>query len=135
MDSKTFPVRFVEYGRFFQHVSINGLIMHDIDGNKLDADCRLEITSWPDSLNMIFYVDSKSVKPDKVILCAGTKISDNILRKQNESMVILALVEGGQATTLVDVAVGAKTNTVINVAHSGTYGAHIIRIRDTYSCY
>ena len=130
MDSKTFPVRFVEYGRFFQHVSINGLIMQDIDGNKLDADCRLEITSWPDSLNMIFYVDSKSVKPEKVILCAGTKISDNILRKQNESMVVLALVEGGQETTLVDVAVGAKTNTVINVAHSGTYGAHIIRIRD-----
>ena len=33
-DHKVFPVRFVEYGRFFQHVSINGLIMKDRQGNK-----------------------------------------------------------------------------------------------------
>jgi hypothetical protein len=129
-DHKTFPVRFIEYGRFFQYVSINGLIMQDTDGNKLDADCRLEITSWPDRLNLICYVDTNSIKPDKVILSAGTKMSDNILRKQNEYMVALTLIESEKALTSDDVAVGAKTNTTINVAYSDTYGAHIIKIRD-----
>ena len=126
-----FPVRFVEYGRFFQHVSINGLIMKDSEGNKLDADCHLEITSWPDRLNMICHVDSKAIKPDKIILRAGAKMSDKVLREQDESLaVVLPLIEGESRVVLEDVTVAAAKNTKIDVEQSGTYGAHIIKIRD-----
>lgn len=129
-EHRVFPVRFIEYGRFFQHVSINGLIMEDSEGNKLDADCRLEITSWPDSLNMICYVESKAIKPDKIILLAGTKTSDKVLREQDESLVVLPLIEGEGRAVLEDVTVTAGKDTKTNVKHSGTYGAYIVKIRD-----
>ena len=129
-DHKIFPVRFVEYGRFFQHVSINGLIMEDSQGHTLDADCRLEITSWPDSLNMIFYLDSKAIEPDRIILRAGAKTSDKVLREQDESLVVLPLIEGQGGAVLDDLTVAAGKNTNINVEDSATYGAHVIRIRD-----
>ncbi len=97
---------------------------------KLDADCRLEITSWPDSLNMICYVESKAIKPDKIILRAGTKMSDKVLREQDKSLVVLLLIEGEGRAALEDVTVTAGKDTKINVKHSGTYGAYIIKIRD-----
>ena len=131
-DHNLFPVRFVEYGRFFQHVSINGLIMEDNEGNKLDANCRLEIISWPDRLNMICSVDSKAIRPDKIILRAGTKMSDNILHEQDESVVVLPLIESEDEAAPEDVTVASGANTTINVVHSGTVGAYIIRIRDSH---
>jgi len=130
-DRGVFPVRFVEYGRFFQHVSINGLIMEDSEGNKLDADCRLEMTSWPDSLRMICYVDSKAIEPDRIILRAGTKMSDTVLSEQDHSVfVVLPLIEGEGGAAPGDVTVVAGKSTKINVEHSVTYGAHVIAIRD-----
>ncbi|HUV64383.1 MAG TPA: hypothetical protein VMW24_10835 [Sedimentisphaerales bacterium] len=129
-DHTLFPVRFVEYGRFFQHVSINGLILADREGHRLDADCRLEIASWPDRLNMICYVNGKTLTPDKIILRAGAKMSDNVLREQDESVVVLPLIEPGTGAALEDVTVAAGENTTIHVTHSDTVGAHVITIRD-----
>jgi len=129
-DHTLFPVRFVEYGRFFQHVSINGLILADREGHRLDADCRLEIASWPDRLNMICYVNGKTLTPDKIILRAGVKMSDNVLREQDESVVVLPLIEPGTGAALEDVTVAAGENTTIHVTHSDTVGAHVITIRD-----
>ena len=129
-DHKVFPVRFIEYGRFFQHVSINALSMKDSQGNKLDADCRLEIASWPDKLNMTCYLTGKSVKPENIILRAGTKMSGKVLRQQDESFVVLSLIEGDRGAALEDLAVAPKKNTQINVTLSRTYGAHIIKITD-----
>jgi len=129
-DHKIFLVRFVEYGRFFQHVSINGLIMEDSDGNKLDADCRLEITSWPDKLNMICYVDSTIIRPESIILRVGRKTSDRVLREQDESLVVLPLIEGESGAVPEDMTVEAGNDTNVNLEDSAAYGAHIIKIRD-----
>jgi hypothetical protein len=125
-----FPVRFVAYGRFFQHVSINGLIMEDTEGKKLDADCRLEITSWPDRLNMICYVDSSAIRPDRIILCAGTKMSDTVFHRPGESLVTLALIDGPGEGISGDVTVASGKDTKVTVEQSDTYGAHLIKIRD-----
>ena len=131
VDRKVFPVRFVEYGRFFQHVSINGLIMEDSGGNKLDAECRLEIFSWPDRLNMICYVEGKGVKTDKIILGAGGKVSDRVVGEQDGSAaVILGLIEGDGGGGPGDVTVAAVKNTTINVERSESYGAYVVKIRD-----
>jgi len=43
-------VRFVESGRFFQRVIIEGLKFADAEGREFDGKARLEITAWPDRL-------------------------------------------------------------------------------------
>ena len=44
------PVRFVESGRFFQRVTIEGLKFADRDGKEFPCGARLEISAWPDRL-------------------------------------------------------------------------------------
>ena len=44
------PVRFVECGRFFHRVVIEGLEFADAQGKKFDGMARLEISVWPDRL-------------------------------------------------------------------------------------
>lgn len=44
------PVRFVESGRFFQRVVIEGLKFADESGAELAGQVRLEISAWPDRL-------------------------------------------------------------------------------------
>jgi hypothetical protein len=44
------PVRFVESGRFFQRVVIEGLKFADSSGKEFSCDARLEISAWPDRL-------------------------------------------------------------------------------------
>lgn len=52
------PVRFVESGRFFQRVVIEGLTFADADGKAFDGKARLEISVWPDRL--AFRLESES---------------------------------------------------------------------------
>jgi hypothetical protein len=44
------PVRFVESGRFFQRVVIEGLTFADAQGKPFNGTARLEISVWPDRL-------------------------------------------------------------------------------------
>lgn len=44
------PVRFVESGRFFQRVAIEGLTFADAEGKAFSGTGRLEISVWPDRL-------------------------------------------------------------------------------------
>jgi hypothetical protein len=132
-ERKVFPVRFVEYGRFFQHISINGLIMKDSQRNQLDADCRLEISSWPDRLTMVFYFDSNVVKPEKIVLRAGGKTSETVQREGDESTFVVLPLIGGDGEAVAEdgeIAMAPVKNTQIDVEHSDTYGAHVIKIRD-----
>jgi hypothetical protein len=46
------PVRFVESGRFFQRVRIEGLQFASADGTRLEAGGSLEIALWPDRLSV-----------------------------------------------------------------------------------
>jgi hypothetical protein len=44
------PVRFVESGRFFQRVVIEGLKFIDGNGKEFPCEARMEISAWPDRL-------------------------------------------------------------------------------------
>jgi hypothetical protein len=46
------PVRFVESGRFFQRVVIDGLQFASAGGSQFDATDNLEIALWPDRLSL-----------------------------------------------------------------------------------
>jgi hypothetical protein len=52
------PVRFVESGRFFQRVVIEGLTFADAEGKAFNGTARLEISVWPDRL--AFRLESES---------------------------------------------------------------------------
>ena len=52
------PVRFVESGRFFQRVVIEGLTFADAEGKAFNGTARLEINVWPDRL--AFRLESES---------------------------------------------------------------------------
>ena len=56
-DDFYFPVRFVESGRFFQRVAIEGLEFEDAAGNRLGAKGLLEIALWPDRAVLSFELE------------------------------------------------------------------------------
>ena len=55
------PVRFVESGRFFQRVVIEGLTFADAEGKAFDGTARLEISVWPDRLAFRLESESEAV--------------------------------------------------------------------------
>lgn len=54
------PVRFVESGRFFQRVVIEGLRFADDTGQEFPCEARLEISAWPDRLALRLELEAKS---------------------------------------------------------------------------
>jgi hypothetical protein len=55
-DAKEFPVRVIDSGRWFQRVDIQQLVFKDEAGNVADVKGRLEISAWPDRLNLLLEV-------------------------------------------------------------------------------
>jgi len=51
------PIRFVESGRFFQRVAIEGLKFADSTGKEFPCAARLEISAWPDRLALFLEVE------------------------------------------------------------------------------
>jgi hypothetical protein len=56
------PVRFVESGRFFQRVVIEGLRFADSSGKEFPCAARLEISAWPDRLAFRLEVEPKDLR-------------------------------------------------------------------------
>jgi hypothetical protein len=52
------PVRFVESGRYFQRVALEGLTFADTKGKAFNGTARLEISVWPDRL--AFHLESET---------------------------------------------------------------------------
>lgn len=127
-DKKMFPIQFVEYGRYFQQINITGLIMENSEGEKLNADCRLEIVSWPDGLNLVFFLDNQSVVPDNINLSVGSKKSDVVIQKQRESIVILSLFGEKNDGTIPDDLTVHENVSKITTEYSEIYSSHIINI-------
>ena len=78
------PVRFVETGRFFQRVRIEGLQFASADGTRLEAGASLELTLWPDRLSVSVEVE----KPDTFregelsISAAGKRVSVSLAKSR-----------------------------------------------------
>ncbi len=125
-----FPVRFVDYGRFFQHVQITHLVMEDELGKRFDTDCWLEITSWPDSLNLMCYVDSKTIKPEKIVLSVGAKQAKQVIHNDGESLVVLNLVTPSDRASKEDVTTVTPKKTRVSVLCPEGNGGHVITINN-----
>lgn len=68
------PVRFVESGRFFQRVVVEGLQFACADGTKLETDGRLEIALWPDRLSLALELDAPdAVREGEMLIAAADK--------------------------------------------------------------
>ena len=66
------PVRFVESGRFFQRVVIEGLKFADSRGKEFACSARLEISAWPDRLALRIELEPKELPSHgSVELCLG----------------------------------------------------------------
>src|ERR1700677_3088896 len=77
------PVRFVESGRFFQRVVIEGLRFTDSNGKEFPCDARLEISAWPDRLAMNLELNPKSAQADATVtLCLGGHRESAILSQK-----------------------------------------------------
>src|SRR6266478_3200822 len=66
-DEFYFPIRFVESGRFFQRVAIEGLEFADSAGERLEATGRLEIALWPDRAVFSFALEKSFTEPEEVL--------------------------------------------------------------------
>jgi hypothetical protein len=60
------PVRFVESGRFFERVVIEGLKFTDESGRDFPCGARLEICAWPDRLALGMELEPKAVPANGV---------------------------------------------------------------------
>ena len=129
-ESRQSQVNFVEYGRYFQHVQITHLIMEDDKGERLNTDCWLEITSWPDVLNVMCYIDSKTTKPDKMTMSVGSKMASQVIHNDGESLVVLPLICAPDRANVEDVVVVAPKRTAIEVLCPESNGGHVVTIRN-----
>jgi hypothetical protein len=103
------PVRFVESGRFFQRVVIEGLTFADAEGKAFSGAARLEISVWPDRLT--FHLESES---DAMLeLLQGAK-----------------KVSGSRSLALEMFAGGAKAvvESELPVTHDETLGCHRLEL-------
>ncbi len=74
------PVRFVESGRFFQRVVIDGLEFASADGTRLETLGNLEITLWPDRLSLSLELDVPRICPTRAS-CALSRPADAFPRR------------------------------------------------------
>jgi len=51
-----FPVRVIESGRFFQKFTLHNLEFRSVNGKRLRADARLEVSAWPNRLMLLLVV-------------------------------------------------------------------------------
>ena len=69
-----FPVRFIETGRFFQHVVIGELDFVDEAGRRLETQARLEIAFWPDRLSLTLGVSPvERIRGAELVIVVGGK--------------------------------------------------------------
>lgn len=55
------PVRFIESGRFFQRVVLEGVVFADEQGQPWPGSARLEISAWPDRLAFRLELEPRAV--------------------------------------------------------------------------
>jgi hypothetical protein len=67
------PVRFVESGRFFQRVLVDGLQFASQEGTPLKANGNMEVALWPDRLSITLALNEHEALPDgELTIALGT---------------------------------------------------------------
>lgn len=84
------PVRFVESGRFFQRVVIDGLQFAGADGTALQTTGNLEIALWPDRLSLSLGLNETGMlrEGEIAIAAAGKRASVPIAKSARATVVL-----------------------------------------------
>ena len=105
------PVRFVESGRFFQRVVIEGLKFADTNGHEFPCAARLEISAWPDRLALRLELAPKGAAPaaGQIELRLGQKRARSVLSAPTNSVQLGVFGEGDVPRVIVETDPALKT--------------------------
>ena len=117
------PVRFVESGRFFQRVVIEGLQFASADGTRLEAGGRLEIALWPDRLSLSLELGGHDTmrEGELSIAAAGRRISASLAQSRR---VTLPLFEGGPEGPPAQI----EADPALAVSFDPALGCHVVAL-------
>ena len=117
------PVRFVESGRFFQRVVIEGLRFASIDRTALDAGARLEVALWPDRLSLSLELDDHDAlrEGELSIAAAGKRVSVSLAKSRRASLSLYVREPEAPAARV-------ETDAALSVSFDPTLGCHIVRL-------
>ena len=117
------PVRFVESGRFFQRVVINGLEFAGADGARLEITGSLEIALWPDRLSLSLELDGPKPLPEGELslAAAGRRVSASLAQSRR---VTLPLFESAVGEPRAQV----EAEPALAVSLDPALGCHIVRL-------
>ncbi len=104
------PVRFIESGRFFQRVVVDGLKFADAEGREFPCAARLEISAWPDRLALRLQMEPKGAAPvaGEIKLRLGERNARAVLTA-NSSVQLEAFGDGGWSRPAVVADTALKT--------------------------
>jgi len=117
------PVRFVESGRFFQRVVIDGLEFAGADGARLEMTGSLEIALWPDRLSLSLELDGSKVLPEGELslAAAGRRVSASLAQSRRVTLPLFeSPAEGSRAQV--------ETDPALAVSWDPALGCHIVRL-------
>lgn len=117
------PVRFVESGRFFQRVAIEGLEFVDEHGDKAPHVGRLEIALWPDRLSFTAEVLPGSYAFDGELRIALGKASAAVPLSQAHRVTLEAFPKGAKA-----VAATIEADPALTVSFDAELGCHTLAL-------
>jgi len=117
------PVRFVESGRFFQRVAIEGLQFAGSDGTRLEAGGSLEIALWPDRLSLSLELDAHDAlgEGEMSIAAAGQRVSVSLAQSRRATLVLF----GPEPETP---RAAIEADPAMAVSFDPTLGCHIVRL-------
>jgi len=114
------PVRFIETGRFFQRVVIEGLKFADDQGRELACNARLEISAWPDRLALRLELEPTAPPPDGTV---GLRVADRRAAAPLAAKTALRLVVIGDDARP---AVAIEADPALKVGHDVALDCHTI---------
>lgn len=120
------PVQFVETGRFFQRVAIEGLQFVSADGARLAASGRLELALWPDRLAFALDLEPHAAVRDGELAIAVGRDRRSVLLAQGRQVTLDVFGRtpaAAQATIEADPA--------LDVAYDAALGAYVLRLPET----
>ena len=131
-------VRLIESGQYMKRIDHMGLIFKDAQGNTLnvDANCRLEVSAWPDRITFMLDFSSETVNPItrttiQIISPNGVAhLSDTMTNKGHLSLQPQADVKLGalNAADYVTTATNLQNNSALSVGFDADTHAFDIEV-------
>ena len=100
-DEFYFPVRFIDSGRFLQRVAIENLEFEDAEHHRLAMKGRLEISLWPDRVELSFALEGADAGADgEMEITAGASRASSPLSAQQPLAMELIGPENSRGATI-----------------------------------